>query len=195
MSKQVLRRQDMTVSNSNEPSDKIDYLFKTIGRYDLYLNSTNSKASLILAWNGFVLSFILVKYDAILANYARGRWSIVLAIMFLTLIGISTLFSSVQSFRVVFPYVKGETENPSVEDTARKSMMFFGSVATMSPAELHSRISASTAEERLLDIAQQAVILARGTRKKMQLARSSIAGIGCELLFLLALMLLKVVVW
>src|SRR2546421_7138668 len=105
----------MTVSNSNDASDKIDYLFKTIGRYDLYLNSTNSKASLILAWNGFVLSFILLRYDAILANYAHVRWSIVVAVVFLSLIGISTLFSSVQSFRVVFPYVKGETENPLVE--------------------------------------------------------------------------------
>lgn len=180
--------------DSKATSEKIDYLFKAISRYDLYLNSTNSKASLILAWNGFVFSFVLLKYDSILINYPQTRLVIIIAIVLLTLIGISSLFSSAQAFRVVFPYLKANTKNSSEKDASPRSMIFFGSVATMSSEEFYSRVSASSANEWLVDIAEQSVILARGAKLKMHLVRSSISAIGCQLLCFLALLALKALV-
>ena len=181
-------------NDSDATSEKIDYLFRAISRYDLYMNSTNSKASLILAWNGFVLSFVLLKYDSIMINYPQTRVVIIIAILLLTLLGVSSLISSVQAFRVVFPYLKSSRENSSGKDTSTRSMIFFGSVASMSPEEFYSKVSASSTNEWLLDITEQAVILARGTKMKMHLVRSSIRAVGLELLCFLALLALKALV-
>jgi hypothetical protein len=181
-------------NDSDATSEKIDYLFRAINRYDLYMNSTNSKASLILAWNGFVLSFVLLKYDSIITNFPQTRPIIILTILLLTLIGISSLISSVQAFRVVFPYLKSGNENSSSKNTSIGSMIFFGSVASMSPDEFYSRVSASSINEWLLDITEQSVILARGTKMKMHLVRSSIKAVGCELFCFLALLALKAIV-
>ena len=67
----------------------METLFRIIGRFDFYISSTNTKASLLLAWNSFVPGFLLLKYDAILGNFSTERWSFVIAISLLTMMRLS----------------------------------------------------------------------------------------------------------
>src|SRR5947209_8017908 len=102
----------MTPSPSPESSgdsqllkEKIDYLFKIIGRYDFYINSTNTKASLVIAWNGVVIGTILLKFNDILVTYKSSHWAVITASVLLSLMGICSVISIALVFNVIFPFI------------------------------------------------------------------------------------------
>jgi len=174
---------------SDELPDRIDLLLKVIGRFDFYINSTNTKASLILAWNGIVVGALLLKYDVILVQYKRNWFVWVAAASLLSLIGMFSVFSIGLVFKVVFPYLKGTSKEPESE-----SILFFDSVASMDAERYFDKVAHETSEEVLLDLADQAVILAKGTQNKMLTMQKSIRCIYAELLILAVLVILLTIV-
>jgi hypothetical protein len=169
--------------------DRIDLLLKVIGRFDFYINSTNTKASLILAWNGIVVGALLLKYDVILAQYKRNWFAWVAAASLLSLIGMFSVVSIGLVFKVVFPFLKSTSKT-----TEGESILFFDSVASMGAEKYFDKVAHETSEEVLLDLADQAVILAKGAQHKMLTMQKSIRCIYLELLILAALVILLTIV-
>jgi hypothetical protein len=174
--------------------DKIDFLFKVINRFDFYINSTNTKASLIIAWNGVLIGAVLLKYGDILNVFQSTAWAKATAIVFLSLVGICSLLSNLFVFGVVFPFLKPSSKDSPSKILQTESMLFFESVAAMGSNAYHQKIIDSHSAEVISDLTDQAVTLAKGLQDKMRLIRKSIFVIYFELLFILSLLLLKAIV-
>lgn len=184
----------MTTENPNgEFTDekRIDFLFKVIGRFDHYINSTNTKASIIIAWNGILIGAILLKFDDVLRLYQGAKWSVALASVLLSLIGICGLASIFIVFSVVFPFLEKTSQTPTGRVLQSESMIFFGSVAAMGKDTYTARVKECTSSEILSDISDQAVILAIGLREKMERLRGSITAIKLSVVLIIALVVIK----
>jgi hypothetical protein len=183
---------EKNTDDNSQVIEKVDYVFKLIGRYDTYINSTNTKASLVIAWNGVVIGTILLKYNDLLMNYEPTKWAVVIASILLTLMGICSVVSIALIFNVIFPFLKSTSRIPTGRVLTDESTIFFGSVAQLSAAEYQNQIRGLTSGTLLADLTDQAVILAQGLNAKMELIRKSILAIMGELLLIAALLILKV---
>jgi len=182
-----------TDNNQLEAKDKIDYLFKVINRFDFYVNSTNTKGSLIIAWNGILIGTVLLKSDDILTVFQSKGWAKIIAVVLLVLVGTCNLISNVFVFSVVFPFLRPSSKLPTGRIMQNESMLFFGSVAAMGSRDYYRKIVDSDVEEILTDLADQAATIAQGLEIKMQLIQKSLVIIGLGLIFIFGLLILKVV--
>lgn len=185
---------EKSTGDDAQQKEKVEYLFKIIGRYDTYINSTNAKASLVIAWNGVVIGTILLKYNDILSNYKPPDWAVVVASILLALMGICSVISIVLIFNVIFPFLKPTSRTPTGRVLIDESAVFFGSVAKLGADEYQKQISGLTSATLLADLTDQAVILAQGLNAKMQLIRKSILAIMAELLIIATLFILKLLI-
>lgn len=170
---------------------QIDFLFKIIGRYDSYIAATNTKASLIVAWNGVVLGFVLLKYDSILGLYRPEVWVITIAVTLVSLVGFSSILSIFLIFKAISPFMQGKFDETSKKSATQASVIFFGDVAAMKPKEYAAALNGRSEDEMLYDLAEQAWILAGGLKKKMHETRHSVFAIYVALVCLSGLLLLK----
>ena len=187
--KKIEKPADNKEKDTDLLEDKIDLVLKVIGRFDFYINSTNAKASLILAWNGVAVGAILLKYDAVLALYQKNSSVQVIAVFLLSLIGAFSVLSIGLVFKVVFPFLKATSKK-----TPNESILFFGSVASMGAERYFEKLSKETSTEILSDLSDQAVILAQGVRDKMQVMQKSINAIYVQLFLLLGLVVLLTII-
>lgn len=180
---------------------RIDYLFKIIGRFDFYINSTNTKASLILAWNGIVFGTMLLKYDEIMKLYPLN-WPRNFAVGLFCLIGTASMVSNGFVFKVIFPFLlptsdskkKQERKQPMVPSEG--SILFFGTVATMGREKFTKKVTSYTSQDYITDMSDQGVTLAKGLLQKMETLERSIQYIYIQLFLLACLsVLLAVVSW
>jgi len=180
-------------SASLKAKDKIDYLFKVINRFDFYINSTNTKASLIIAWNGVLIGTILLKYGEILSAFQPAGWPKAAAVALLSLLGACSLISNVFVLTVVFPFLRPSSKRETGRILENESMLFFGAVAAMGTEVYHKRVVDSDTGEILADLADQAATIAQGLQDKMQLIRKSLVAVGLGLVFIFCLLILKAV--
>jgi hypothetical protein len=173
--------------------DKIDYLFKIINRFDFYINSTNTKASLIIAWNGVLIGTILLKYGEILGAFHPAGWPKAAAGALLSLTGACSLLSNVFVLSVIFPFLRPSSKRETGRILQSESILFFGSVAAMGTEAYHKRIADCDADEVLADLADQAATIAQGLQDKMRLIRKSLVTVGLGLVFILCILILKAV--
>ncbi len=172
--------------------DKIDYLFNVLDRFDFYINSTNTKAWVILAWNGIVIGTVLLKYEEIVKVFQVVPWAKNLSIIMLMLIGLCGVISNIFVFSVVFPFLKS-TSNESKRAVLRaESLLFFGSVASMGSNAYLKQIVNADADEMLADLTDQAATIAQALHGKMQLIRKSLIVVGVGLFFICCLLFLKI---
>jgi hypothetical protein len=174
-----------TKRETEELRDKIDLVFKIIGRFDFYLNSTNAKASLVIAWNGVIIGTVIFKYDSIVSAYSN-TWSHNAAVVLLSLVGLFSLISLRAIFKVVFPYLE-----PGSSVKQDESSLFFGTIAKLGPADYHSRLMNSSLESILSDAADQASTLAMGLNEKMERLQDSISFVNYGLVLIFGFVLLK----
>jgi hypothetical protein len=172
-----------------DTKEKIELLFKKISRYDFYINSTNAKASIIIAWNGIIIGTILLKYTSIIALYLMSVWAYYAANVLLIIMAAASIVSIAFVFKVINPFLSSGSK-----DISSKSLMFFGDVAEMSLNEYTKKESDLSYEEALSDTMGQAHILATGLNNKMKNMQQSIKAINFGLLTLLLLVLLKGVI-
>lgn len=180
---------DYNNQESMSQKEKIDLLFKKISRYDFYINSTNTKASIIIAWNGIIIGTILLKYTSIIALYLKPVWAYYTANVLLILMAGSSIISIAFVFQVINPFLSSGSK-----DIGSKSLMFFGDVAKMSLDEYTRKESDLSYEEALSDTIGQAYILATGLNHKMKNMQRSIRAINLGLLALFLLVFLKGVI-
>lgn len=168
--------------------DKIDFLLKVIGRFDLYINSTNTKASLIFAWNGFVVGTLLLKYNEIIGLFpVTSNFSLIINTIFLA-IALCAVISNIIAFQVIFPSLKSDSKGEN------NSIIFFGSVASASAEKYFDKVSKISNEEILNDITDQTVTLAGIVNDKMQNLKKSIKTLYLEFYFIGLLFFLKFLV-
>ena len=163
---------------------KITFIMDIIRRYDNYIVSTNTKASLIIAFNSLVIGYIILKFNDIICFYCSTmiKWGVW---FLLIIIATSSLLSLFFVFGVVYPFLGNKADN-------KGSIIYFGSVSKMSGAEYFKYIEGATIDEITVDLAEQAVILANGLNKKMIKMRHSIEAIIFTLVIILLLIILKV---
>lgn len=169
--------------------DKIDFLFKIIGRFDFYINSTNTKGSLILAWNGLLIGSLIIKYDTILLLYPDQSRFRLIASALLFLSALCAVISNIVALRVVFPFLQS-----SSQFLEPKSLIFYGSVARFTTEDYSEKIRGSSKAGLVEDLCDQAVTLAKGLHHKMMMLQKSIIAVYCELFFILFLVVAKLIV-
>ena len=169
--------------------ERIDILLKVVNRLDFYINSTNAKASLIIAWNSFAFGAILLKYDAILYLFPYDGWPHYVSIFLLSLSGICSIISNVFAFSVTFPFLK-----PGYGKKNTPSMFFFGSICKKSVPEYSAMLTGATFETILSDLCEQTITLAGGLNTKMIKLQNSIRTIYLGLFAAGGLLVLKAIV-
>lgn len=194
-SNKVVKHQENTVNKTTELAnleidtytlkDKIDFLFKVIGRFDLYITSTNTKASLIFAWNGIVVGTLLLKYSEIINLFpTKSNFPIIINTIFLAT-ALCAVISNVIAFRVIFPSLKSDSKNEN------NSIIYFGSVASNSAEVYFDKVHKISDEGILNDITDQAITLAGIAVDKMQKLKISIKTLYLEFYFVGVLFGLK----
>lgn len=183
-------------NNENQQSinskERIEVIFKKILRYDFYINSTNTKASIIIAWNGTVVGTTLLKYNSIISMYRIPEWAYFVSNILLLVIALSSLISIAFIFQVINPFLA--SNHTQKTDKNSKSLLFFGSIVKMRFDDYMKRESSISNEELLSDLIEQSYILANGLNIKMLNMRRGIKAIYCSLISLLILVLVKGVI-
>ena len=173
---------------SFSPIEKIESLYKKISRFDFYINSTNAKSSIIIAWNGVVVGTVLLKYNEIAGFYLNPKCVFIVSIISLVLIATSSLISIYFAFQVIYPFLKERTENIKSDS---KSLLFFGSVANMSLDEYSRKELSSSYDEMLSDLIEQSHVLAFGLSEKMKNMQRSIRAINFQLILIFLLIVIR----
>lgn len=163
----------------NNRINKVEFLWKVIARYDHYINSTNAKASLIIAWNGIVIGAILLQYEDILKTFSVKPHGQLVASIGIFLLGLSSLVSNFFVFRVVTPYIPNST--------TQKSLIYFGSVSKMEQQKYHTLLGEANNSSIISDLSLQATDLATGLEEKMKKIKTSIVFmcIGLVIIYLM----------
>ena len=172
--------------------ERIEVIFKKILRYDFYINSTNTKASIIIAWNGTIFGTTLIKYNSIVSLYRIPEWAYLISNILLLIIALSSLTSIAFIFQVINPFLSSNHKHKP--DNNSNSLLFFGSIAKMRFDDYIKRESSISYEELLSDLKEQSYILATGLNIKMLNMRRSIKAIYCGMISLSILVLVKGVI-
>lgn len=173
-----------------DKKEQLELLFRKIARYDFYINSTNTKASIIIAWNGIIIGTIFLKYNSIIEQYCKPEWAYYISNILLILLSISSILSIFFVFKVVHPFLLSSNS----KDGTAKSLMFFGDVSEISYNEYAKRESELTYDEALSDSILQAHILAIGLSRKMKDMQKSIRAINFSLVIISILIALRGVI-
>lgn len=167
-------------------NEKAEFLYKNINRYDFYINSTNAKCSIVLAFNSLIIGTLLINFDNIAKIFERNFCFEITSILILFLIGLFSTLSIIFAFRVINPFLKSGEDG-----TKYRSVIFFGSVSKMSFQEYTERVKSITDVEMIEDLTRQAKVLADGLNQKMNDMQSAIRFIFWVLTFVIALIILR----
>jgi len=177
------------LSQKNESTAKIDYLWKTLGRMDTYIGTTNTKAALLVAFDTFLLGGLLVKSADILMPLKTAPTAHTWAIWLIAGTGALAVFSLWATLSVVQPFL---TSSKRAGDY--HSRVFFGDVAEVKDAPAYlTQVRNADADAMLDDLAQQVHVVATIAQKKFKrlqlVARVAVFGQVPVLLVLLLLAL------
>jgi plasmid maintenance system killer protein len=154
---------DLSVSTVN----KVEFLWKIIQRFDFYINSTNTKASAIIAFNIFVLGGIVLKASELLPAKQTYRFLAAVSSVSLLIAAIASLVSLGITFSVISPFLKSFKKQDRYT-----SNLFFIHVANLGdPIRLYQQIESADDEDVLKDLSVQAYSLAQGLNKKFNKMR------------------------
>lgn len=141
-----------------------EVLWKVIQRFDLYLNSVNTKGSLLIAFNTFVLTSIVLKWPELLDQFGASGWTRKLAGLFFAGCAIAALASMAWCICAVFPSLKSPQSIGEYQ-----SLLFFGHVSQFkSETEYLQAVTKSEEDFWLRDLAYQAHSLADIARRKFE---------------------------
>jgi Family of unknown function (DUF5706) len=144
--------------------NKIDFLWKVIQRFDFYINSTNTKASAIIAFNAFIGGSIILKTSDLLPSIEAHHYLIVASSISLFTAAIASLVIFGATFLVISPFLKS-----SQSESEKLSNIFFAHVAKReNPIEFYGQIQSSNDDQLCQDLSIQAYSLAQGLDKKFR---------------------------
>ena len=149
--------------NKPAPQNYDEIIWKAVGRFDTYIGSTNVKAGLLLGFNTFVFTGVILKVDELIPKGYPIRHIAVLVI--LATIVVSAFTCLILTIQIVRPDLS-RTEKEA------KSIIYYGDVAQFKTADEYIRtvrlINRDAAQE---DIYAQAYVLARIATRKFQKLR------------------------
>lgn len=178
------------MENGNQ-IDKEQFLWKVIDRFDTYIGSTNSKTAIIVAFNTFVITGIILKWSDI-GNLFIGYPKLISLTNFLLIVA---ALSSTVSLWFVFKSVDPFLESPE-RPTQYTSAIFFGHVSKFqSPEDYATHLTQMDAEGLFSDLANQAHVLSQGTSNKFRYLHWSTETIlFCQIPSLVATLLMKIAI-
>jgi hypothetical protein len=145
-----------------DPSKKIEILWKIISRYDHYYNATNTKATIVLAFNSIIISGLLVKIPDILQTFEIKCWIYYYAVVLIVVLALSSIISLVLSFLIINPFLSSPSKKAK-----HNSLIFFNHVANFENCEDYENEIKAISEERIIsDLSYQVHTLAIGLRAK-----------------------------
>ncbi|MCC5787427.1 MAG: hypothetical protein JJU33_12090 [Phycisphaerales bacterium] len=143
------------MSQKNETGTKIDFLWKTIGRTDTYIGTTNAKAALIVAFDTFLLGGLLLKAGDILTPLKPTPWAHTTSLWLIAAIAVASVVSLWITISVAQPLL---TTNKRPGDY--HSRIFFGDIAEVKdPGAFVIQVRNADEDEMLNDLAQQVHIV------------------------------------
>lgn len=153
--------------------NRIDFLWKTVGRYDFYIGTTNAKAAALLAYNTFVVGGIVLKFRDVLALFDGHSKSAAVGAVLLIAASLASIVSLWSTFVVVLPYLWSPKKPNDYH-----SLIFFNHVAEYSSGEDYcKRVDGMGEAEAVKDLSYQTHALATGTRKKFNWLRLGIGSL------------------
>lgn len=176
----------------------VEEALKILQRFDAYVGTTHSRAPLVLTFNTFSVSAILIKWDELLAGFQGHEVFARTASGLLVLVALASLVSLAFVFRVVTPYVAKSTDRKARGDKAGAglpSLFFFEDVAAVSVAELRTSMEQRNDADVRADIAAQMHALALSLRSKFSdLKWATLAILFVQIPAIAALVALKLLV-
>lgn len=172
-----------------EPDLK-SFLWDTIKRLDFYINTTNTKATIIIAFNTFTTGSVILKYKDILCLFSNNSDKLKTgSALLLSLSCISSLISLYFIFKVVTPFLDSHKNEKNY-----LSKLFFIDIAKNSTAQDYlNELKKSNKDSIVEDLATQAFSLAKGTETKFNNIKNSVLAIFFELGFLALVFILKII--
>lgn len=167
-------------------SFKNDLLWNAIRRFDHYIATTNTKSSVILAFDGLVIGSILLKFNTVTGLFVLSERGLIMASILLCLLGITSSLSLAYAFRVINPFLKSGNVAGDYH-----SILFFGSVANLTKETYDKKIDELDEQKALTDLKNQAFVLASGLAMKMRDLRSGVSFVFVSIAVIIALFLLK----
>lgn len=162
---------------------KINLLLETIKRIDAYIISTNTKASLIIVLNSFLLGIIFINHDKIINLYAEEFIKAIVKLA-LPLIGLFCTISIGYLLSVIYPWLQSSPKNTKEH---KLSLFFFGDISLTNEEEFSNTFRSITFNEIFLDLTNQVSVLSRGLMIKMQKTK---LGINCLIIGLVIIVIL-----
>jgi hypothetical protein len=145
-----------------------DVFWKTIQRFDFYANTTSSRAPVVMTFNTFVVSAVILKWQQIVSELQPSRFAVIAGGVLLSVIACASLVSLRFVFRVIAPYhhVTPQGQAPP------RSIFFFEDVARyQSSADLLASADAYDEDRMRGDMAAQLHALARSVHDKFEYLR------------------------
>jgi hypothetical protein len=148
--------------------EKIEFFWRSIQRYDHYIESTNTKSTIIFSLCTFILGGIVA--SDVFADLVQGSTSF--GAKLLTTIGItlvvSTLLVLARSFKVIYPKTPPDEE---------RSLIFFEDVSQMSRERLLQRVEKLDTKKALRDLVGQNWILSKIATEKFKHLKHAFFGL------------------
>lgn len=175
------------LSKANDTGTKTDFLWKTLGRIDTYIGTTNVKAALIVAFDTFLLGGLLLKAPDILTPLKAAPVAHTWALWFIATIGVASVASLWITLSVVQPFLTSNKRPGEYH-----SRIFFGDISEVKDAGAFlTQVRDSGADEMLDDLAQQVHIVATiACTKFTRLRWVTRVAVFAQIPVLLALLLL-----
>lgn len=176
------------LSQKNDTSAKTDFLWKTLGRIDTYIGTTNAKAALVVAFDTFLLGGLLLKAGDILTPLKTVMWAHTAAVWLIALIGVMSVVSLWLTLSVVQPFLTSNKRPGQYH-----SRVFFGDIAEVKDASAFtSQVRDAGLEEMHDDLTQQVHVVAGIARTKfVRLQVVTRVAVFAQIPLLLVLLLLS----
>lgn len=137
-------------------SEKLEEIKFIIGRFDAFIESTQTKSNLYLALNTAILGGIIT-----IAASTKQEEVTFFSIIILSIIALLAVVSISITLIAITPYLKSASDEIA-------SIYFFKDVANFTFEEYVDKIKSTSEEKTLLDLSCQAYSLAGGLKMKYQ---------------------------
>lgn len=150
------------MSQKNEAGAKTDFLWKTIGRVDSYIGTTNAKAALLIAFETFLLGGLLLKSGDVLTPLKATPVAHSWALWLIALTGGLAVLSLWGTLSVVQPFLTSNKRPGEYH-----SRVFFGDIAEVGDARAFvDQVREAETDAMLDDLAQQVHVVSKIAHRK-----------------------------
>lgn len=154
-------------------ANRIETLWKVVGRFDAYITSVNTKAALVATFNTVLLTAVVLKWEDVIREYEPHMAAVRIAGFLLAAAAIAAIASLWFTFRALGPFLK----SPKAPGRYH-SVLFFEHVSEHeSSADYRTVMTEMSATELISDLSYQAHALAVGASSKFRDLRRALRSV------------------